>query len=457
MTAINLFGDLNHLPSSVLSLLLNEKAYLTYHFMKENYLDLAKQLQSTIDTAIDGIITIDSKGIIESINQSAAKMFDYDQDDLIGKNVRVLMTYRDKDRHDAYISNYLETKIPKIIGIGREVFGLKKGGLEFPMRLAVSEIVLVDRIIFTGIIHDLSDMFQAREEILKLNKSLEKKVNERTYQLEEVVNHLLKINKEYENEILERTEAERRLIEQEEQLKVALAREKELGELKSRFVSMASHEFRTPLATVLSSVSLIQKYEREDQQVNRLKHIDRVKSAVANLTGILNDFLSLSKLEEGKTGITLSEINIIDLLEEVIDETRGLLKNQQVITIKYSENDRESCVLLTDRHMLKNIFFNMISNGIKYSDKDVLVYIACIDDVLILQFEDKGIGIPEPDQKYLFERFFRAGNVSNIQGTGLGLHIVKQYVGLLGGSIGFNSEYQKGTTFTIKLPIQKDL
>ncbi|MCB0645630.1 MAG: PAS domain-containing sensor histidine kinase [Saprospiraceae bacterium] len=425
--------------------------------MNENYLDLAKQLQSIIDTAIDGIITIDSRGTIESINQSAAKIFGYSREELIGKNVRVLMTYRDKEKHDGYISNYLETKVPKIIGIGREVFGLQSSGKEFPMRLAVSEVVLVDRIIFTGIIHDLTDMHEAREEILSLNKSLEKKVNERTYQLEEVVNHLLKINKEYENEILERKEAERRLIEQEGQLKVALAKEKELGELKSRFVSMASHEFRTPLATVLSSVSLIQKYEREDQQVNRLKHIDRIKSAVANLTGILNDFLSLSKLEEGKTGVTLSEIHVIDLLEEVIDETRGLLKPDQKIIISCSDNDKKSCIFQSDRNMLKNIFFNLISNGIKYSERDVLVQIECMDELLTLKFEDQGIGIPEADQKYLFERFFRAGNVSNIQGTGLGLHIVKQYVGLLGGNIGFESVYQKGTTFTIKLPIQKEL
>lgn len=425
--------------------------------MNDNYLDLAKQLQSIIDTAIDGIITIDSRGVIESINQSAAKIFGYSREELIGKNVRVLMTYRDKEKHDGYISNYLESRVPKIIGIGREVVGLQSNGKEFPMRLAVSEVVLVDRIIFTGIIHDLTDMHQAREEILGLNKSLEKKVNERTYQLEEVVNHLLKINKEYENEILERKEAERKLLEQEEQLIVALAREKELGELKSRFVSMASHEFRTPLATVLSSVSLIQKYEREDQQVNRLKHIDRIKSAVANLTGILNDFLSLSKLEEGKTGVTLSETRVIDLLEEVIDETKGLLKSNQHIIISCGENDKKSCIFQSDRNMLKNIFFNLISNGIKYSDKDVLVAVECFEDLLILKFEDHGIGIPEADQKYLFERFFRAGNVSNIQGTGLGLHIVKQYVGLLGGSIDFESVYQQGTTFTIKLPIQKEL
>lgn len=422
--------------------------------MQENYEYIAKRLQSIIDTAIDGIITIDSRGTIETVNVSAAKLFEYSQEELVGKNVKMLMTYRDKDKHDTYISNYLETKVPKIIGIGREVVGLKSSGKEFPMRLAVSEIILKDRILFTGIIHDLTEMNDARTQILALNKDLEKKVADRTYQLEEAVNHLLKINQEYEGEIAERKEAERKLYEQGEQLKVALIKEKELGELKSRFVSMASHEFRTPLATVLSSVSLIQKYELTDQQENRMKHVDRIKSAVSNLTTILNDFLSLSKLEEGKVGMTAIRLNVLDMIHEVVDEIRGLLKSRQKIVVSHADFVQDQFWMYSDRNMLKNIFFNLVTNAIKYSESDVHIDLKLSDSKIFLKFEDHGIGIPEADQKYLFERFFRAGNVSNIQGTGLGLHIVKQYVEMLGGSIDFVSEYQMGTTFNVILPIQ---
>ena len=420
--------------------------------MPENLQDLAKRLQSVIDTATDGIITIDSKGIIETINLSAAKIFGYDSSELVGKNVRVLMTHRDHDKHVGYIKNYHDTRNPKIIGIGREVIGRRKEGIEFPMRLGVSEVILKDRVIFTGIVHDLSDVHQAREQILQLNKQLEEKVTERTYQLEEVVNQLLKINKEFEGEILERRDAERKLLEQGEQLKMALTKEKELGELKSRFVSMASHEFRTPLATVLSSVALIQKYEKEDQQINRMKHVDRIKSAVANLTGILNDFLSLSKLEEGKTGITLVEIDLMELIHEVTDDMKGLLSGDQKISFEHVSDDQKYCKVHSDRNMLRNIFFNLVSNAIKYSDKDIRIVIKCEELYFTVIVEDHGIGIPDNDQKYLFERFFRAGNVANIQGTGLGLHIVKQYVKLLGGDIQFFSTYQSGTTFTIKIP-----
>ena len=168
--------------------------------------------------------------------------------------------------------------------------GRKKSGVTFPFRLAVSKVPLHDRVIYTGIIHDLTDIKLAQNRILSLNKELEVKVAERTYQLEDVVNKLLDTNQQLEEEIKERAIVEEKLKSQEEELRLSLSKEKELGELKSRFVSMASHEFRTPLATILSSAALISRYEKTEQQTNRTKHTHRIKSAVANLTGILNDF-----------------------------------------------------------------------------------------------------------------------------------------------------------------------
>jgi len=409
----------------------------------------AKRLQAIIDTAIDGIITINKQGIVETLNPSAASIFGYEPQEVIGNNIKMLMPAPYHSEHDHYLQRYQATKVPRIIGIGREVTGKKKNGETFPFRLAVSEVILNDRIIYTGIIHDLSEVKEAESKIVELNKKLEKKVADRTLELERTVNKLLSTNTTLQKEVKDRLVAEEKLQQSEEELKLALSKEKKLSELKSRFVSMASHEFRTPLTSILSSAALISRYEKEEQQPNREKHINRIKSSVANLTGILNDFLSLSKLEEGRVEVHLSELNLDLLCKEVIEDTKGMLKNQQIITHTVKG---ENPVVIVDERILRNILFNLISNAIKYSDNDINCQISFEKDYYQFDIKDKGIGIPVEDQKYLFSRFFRAGNVTNIQGTGLGLNIVKQYVDILGGEITFTSEHEIGTTFTVKIP-----
>ncbi len=215
---------------------------------------------------------------------------------------------------------------------------------------------------------------------------------------------------------------------------------------------MASHEFRTPLSTIMSSASLISKYVNEEQNERREKHINRIKTAVNNLTGILNDFLSLSKIEEGKIEVHISPIILEELCLETIDELKGLLKSGQ--TIEHIQEDTIGS-FETDLRILKNILFNLLSNAIKYSGPETTIRCKTFSEAENLCFEiiDEGIGIPEEDQKHLFSRFFRASNVENIQGTGLGLNIVKKYVELLGGNISFTSTHGKGTTFIVKIPI----
>lgn len=411
--------------------------------------DFAHRLQAIIDTAIDGIITINNRGIVESINPSAGALFGYEPSDVIGNNIKMLMPEPYHTEHDGYIHRYQSTKKPHIIGIGREVKGKMKDGKIFPFRLAVSEVILNDRIIYTGIIHDLTEVKEAENKFKKLTKELEKKVAERTKELEKTVNKLLSTNTSLQKEVKDRLDAEEKLQLSEKELMSALVKEKELSELKSRFVSMASHEFRTPLTSILSSAAIIGRYDKEEQQPNREKHINRIKSSVANLTGILNDFLSLSKLEEGKVEVHLSELNLDLLCKEVIEDTKGLLKSNQIIT--HTVKGENPCVIVDER-ILRNILFNLISNAIKYSDKDISCQISFEKEYFQFEIKDQGIGIPVEDQKYLFTRFFRAGNVTNIQGTGLGLNIVRRYVEILGGEISFVSEYNVGTTFVVKIP-----
>ena len=411
--------------------------------------DFAQRLQAIIDTAIDGIITINKYGVVETLNPSAAKLFGYLPEEVIGYNIKMLMPEPYHSEHDGYIHRYQATKTPHIIGTGREVSGKKKDGNVFPIRLAVSEVILNDRIIYTGIIHDLTDVKNAEGEILQLNKKLENKVVERTTELEKTVNKLLSTNNTLQKEVKDRIAAEENLQRTDAELRLALSKEKELSELKSRFVSMASHEFRTPLTSILSSAAIIGRYDKEDQQANREKHVNRIKSSVANLTEILNDFLSLSKLEEGRVEVHLSELNLDLLCKEVIEDIKGLLKSDQVITHSIIGDDPH---VIVDERILRNILFNLISNAIKYSQNDISCQISFEKEYFQIEIKDKGIGIPKEDQKYLFTRFFRASNVTNIQGTGLGLNIVKRYVEILEGEISFISEHEVGTTFFVKIP-----
>ena len=249
-----------------------------------------------------------------------------------------------------------------------------------------------------------------------------------------------------ENKVLERT---KELKASEAKLLVSLAKEKELGELKSRFVSMASHEFRTPLTSILSSIELIGMYQKEDQQDKRMKHVDRITSAVKNLTTILNDFLSLEKLESGKVRYNPVDLDFKEYIQQIIDEVNLTKKGGQKITHQHTGND----IVTTDEHLLKNILLNLLSNAIKYSPegKNVELNTQNKEDCLSIQVIDHGIGIPEEDQQHMFTRFFRANNAINIQGTGLGLTIVKRYLNLMKGTIAFESKEGEGTTFFLEI------
>lgn len=413
--------------------------------------NLERRFQSVFESAIDGIIIIDSSGVILDLNQAACRMFQYDKEQLIGSTINSLMPRPHSVKHDSYINNYLTTGIAKIIGIGREVEGLRKDGTLFPFWLSVNEVKLDDGSIFTGFIHDLTDIRKAEKELVNLNMELEKKVVQRTYDLEKVVNQLLQLNKKLEDEISARKFTEEQLKIRESELKQSLAKEKELGELKSRFVSMASHEFRTPLATIASSASLVTKYTDESTQANRQRHIEKIKSSVTHLTNILNDFLSITKLEEGKVQAKIIQCDLEELLTDFADEIKPLFENNKMF---FTSVDLHERIINSDPNILRNILFNLISNAIKYTKNNGVIELKVKDDRhdLYIQIKDNGIGIPEHEQKHLFDRFFRAGNASNIEGTGLGLFIVKKYIEMLKGEIEFESIEGSGTTFNVILP-----
>ncbi|WP_367388206.1 ATP-binding protein [Lewinella sp. LCG006] len=412
----------------------------------------AKRLEAIINTATDGIITIDEKGIIETINPAAAKLFAYEPSQIMGKKINVLMPAPYRAEHDGYMHNYHRTGKAKIIGIGREVEGLRSDGTVFPFRLAVSEMNIDGERMYTGVVHDLSDIKAAEQRIMELNRALEEKVVQRTEDLANAVDQLLGTNQLLKQEIEERQAVEHQLREQEQELQQALAKEKELNALKSRFVSMASHEFRTPLSTILSSAELVEMYQNTEQHPKRLRHIDRIKAAVGNLNDILNDFLSLSRLEEGKQEAQIETLNLAGFLREMEDEVNLLLKKGQKLNFPTLVED---WTIHTDPKLLRNILLNLLSNASKYSSEEQTIHLKVekAESAIIFAIKDEGMGIPKEDQKHLFTRFFRAHNVENIKGTGLGLHIVERYLDLLGGQIEFTSEMGQGSVFRISLPL----
>lgn len=245
------------------------------------------------------------------------------------------------------------------------------------------------------------------------------------------------------------------LKQKEDNLRQSLQKEKELNELKSRFVSMASHEFRTPLSTVLSSAYLIEKYTSEKDQPKREKHLQRIVSSVNMLTDILNDFLNVGKIEEGKIYTKFSEFNIRQLVTTFLEEIKHTLKKGQVINYKH---EGEMMVWL-DCSIMRHILMNLVSNASKFSMENSAIEIGtiCQNDTLLLKVKDYGIGISKDDQKHLMERFFRGANTTDVQGTGLGLHIVAKYTEILKGQIAFKSELGKGTEITITLNTKTEI
>ena len=386
-------------------------------------------LEALFNYATEGILLTNDKGEIIQINPSAEKLFGYSKAELIGKRVEVLVPKRVTEKHVVHREHFKDNPHARPMGKDIPLLGMKKDGSEFPVEISLSPYSTAAGNFVIAFIIDITLRKHAEEKLKNYSAELEKQVNNRTLILQEAIGELEKTKQD---------------------LHEALEKEKELSELKSRFVSMASHEFRTPLATILSSLSLVTKYGEMDDKEKQGKHITRIKSSINNLTDILNDFLSASKLEEGRVENNPVELNLKKFISDTISEMQTLVKDGQKINYRHSGNETAQL----DLKHFKNILFNLISNAIKFSGEGKPIYVTSElkDHSVKITVRDEGIGISKADQEHLFERFFRGHNASYIQGTGLGLNIVAKYVEVLNGHIEFKSEEHKGTTFKITLP-----
>lgn len=403
-----------------------------------------EMLNSLFEFATEGIIICDSTGEIRMANPAAEKMFGYDPDELTAKKIEVLIPMRHRHGHVAHREGYAKKPEPRTMGSGRDLYGVRKNNSEILVEVSLSPFSTEEGKFVMSFLVDITDR--------KKNEIELRLAHERLQQTSDALSQL---NAELESKVHNRTEeladAIQRLAESKREVMRALEREKELNELKSRFITTASHEFRTPLGTILSSVSLIGRYDAESDAEKRKRHVERIKSSVNNLTEILNDFLSLEKLEEG---IVRGNPEIFDFKKLVFDlcgDMRNVAKTGQEISLNYKGQEE----VFLDRQLMKNALINLMSNAIKYSpeEKSIFLNVNANKKFLKVEIIDSGIGIPDEDQPNIFERFYRAKNSVNIQGTGLGLNIVKKYVELMGGNISFVSRYNEGTTFTVEIPL----
>lgn len=365
-------------------------------------------------------------------------MFGYERDELLGQSVAILVPDSHNMNHARHVENFFDTyKSSGKMMVDRLLYGLRKNQEKFPVQIGLYPFTFEGIDYVFTLIFDKTEISKRDSQIKDLNDHLEKKIKTRTMELRETVAMLKK-------EIKKREEAETKM-------KIALQRERELSELRTKFLSLVSHEFKTPLSGILTSATLVGKYKNTDDQERRDKHLTTIIGEVRHLNGILTDFLSIERLEKGKEIYNYTKFSLSKVVNEVVYNANMLLKNGQ--KINYPHNIDE-VVLYQDEKIFTLILTNLLYNSIKYAPEDSEIDISfdIIGDLIVLKIKDYGIGIPEKDQKHIFERYFRAENALLNQGTGIGLNIIKEHIENLEGKIFFESKENMGTTFTVELP-----
>jgi len=360
-----------------------------------------EHVETILNSTTDVIVITDERGIVSQTNSIIQKVFQYSPEELPGQPLTVLVNSESASPLQETLLDVVEIREAKRL----EVVCLGKEGNPFDAEIVLSPIVMPTGEAVTGVVCSLRDI-TVRNEMVRT-------------------------------------------------LRLTLEREMELNELKSRFVSIASHEFRNPLAVIQTALDILTLYgdrlSREQQQ----RKFAQIRANIRALSELLDDILTISRAEAGKLSFEPDLLDVETLCREAISEVRTIVGTTHTIAFSNIGNCTEAVV---DRRLLRHIINNLLSNAIKYSAEGTTVTFTldCDGNRVIFRVADKGIGIPEEDQRHLFEAFYRAGNVGDTPGTGLGLAIVKQAVEAHGGEIHFESRENIGTTFTVVIPSLPD-
>ncbi|MDF1517286.1 MAG: PAS domain-containing sensor histidine kinase [Lutibacter sp.] len=397
----------------------------------------------------EGIIIVDEKQHIVTANAATEKMFGYHHGELTNKSLNILVPTRYQTTHKNQFNYFTGSIKGRKNRRGLYLFGLTKNNLEFPIEIALNPFALYEKEYIMALVIDMTIRRETEIKIDSLTVDLTEKVKKGTAELQNTIKQLKEVNRNYKKELNKR-------IEIENKLKEALRKEKELYELKSKFLSLVSHEFKTPLSGILTSAILLEKYQLTEQQEKRDKHLKTITDKVQYLNNILNDFISLERLDSSNENYKFKTFNLSKVINEVVYNANMLLKCGQHITIPDNASDY---VLHQDEKILENILSVIIYNAIKYSpeNSEIDLEISKNTTNIIFTIKDQGMGIPKNDQKFVYNRYFRGENVLNIQGTGIGLNIVKEHLKNLGGTINFTSTENKGSVFFVELPINNKL
>lgn len=364
------------------------------------------KLQAILENAVDAIITIDEHGIIESVNPATKSLFDYTADELLGKNVAMLMPSPYQESHDEYLKNYIDSGVPKIIGIGREVVGKRKDGSMFPIHLAVSEVCFDGRRMFTGIVRDISDLKEAERKLENLNEKLEERVRLRSQEL---------------------FEAQEELVAKE---KLAA-----LGQISGGI----AHEIRNPLHAVRTSAYYLLNAESasEAKKKEHLARIDRQVVLIDNVIKALTDVANLPEPE-------LTTVPAAAILTQVVDEV--VMPEGIRVQLQISEEDAQ---VLVDQNQIPIVFRNLLRNARDAMPKGGTLTIAVHreGDKVAISVSDTGVGIAEADLKQILKPLYSTKQ----RGMGLGLAICKAIVEKNGGRLLIDSELGSGSKFTVEL------
>lgn len=386
----------------------------------------------------EGIVIVSSDQHIVASNKIADEMFGYTKGELIGEKLNCLVPTQVHGHHSGYVRSFMKSGEVRRMNQGRDLSGQRKDGTTFPIEVGLNPFKINTERFVMALVTDVTLRKKQEKEINDLNHTLEKKIEKRTQELRDTIIEL-------REEVIKRKEAENKTKE-------SLRKERELNELKTKFLSLVSHEFKTPLSGILSSTTLVGKYTQTEQQSNREKHLKTIKSKVKYLNSILNDFLSIERIESGKATYMFAQFPLSKVINEVIYDANMLLKEGQNINYPHEIDD---IVVYFDEKILELTLTNLISNAIKYSpaNSTIDVDVKIKDDRLAIYVMDQGMGIPKNEQKHIFNRYFRAENALLDQGTGIGLNIVKSHLENIGGTVTFTSTEKVGSTFVIEFPI----
>ncbi len=409
--------------------------------MEQQRRERERWLATTLKSIGDAVITTDSQGLVTFMNPVAEALTCWKQEEVLGSNLsRVFQTINEITREVVESPVALALREGATVGLENHTLLITKDGTEIPIDDSAAPIRNEDGSIIGAVLvfHDVTEQQQIKAILQKTNEELAERVAESITQLKTV------------NEQL-RAEIDRRQQLESEML-LALEKERELNELKSRIVATISHEYRTPLTTILSSTELLEQYGSNWTEDRKRKHFQRIQASVKYLTELVNDVLFINEAEVGSLKFEPAPLNIEQVTRELVEEFQLEDAGKHIITLECQETSTNA---LLDKNLLQSMLRNLLSNAIQYSPEGSQVRLELIfeESEVIFRISDQGIGIPSSDQVQLFNAFFRGSNVGTIPGVGLGLVIVKETVDLHRGEIVVNSEVGVGTTFTVTLPL----